>query len=74
MCEYSEIEIIELSNGKTIKQVNEEVRREVECIYQEGWAKGLLFPSKTKRVTSIWLTLMEVKTCWSLTARKEAIK
>ena len=41
MCEYSEIENIELSNGKTIKQVNEEVRREVERIYQEGWAKGI---------------------------------
>ena len=33
MCEYAEIEKIKLSNGKTIKEVNEEVRKEVERIY-----------------------------------------
>lgn len=33
MCEYTEIEKIKLSNGKTIKEVNEEVRKEVERIY-----------------------------------------
>lgn len=44
MCEYAEIEDIELSNGKTIKQVNEEVRKEVELIYLEGWAKGIAIP------------------------------
>ena len=38
MCEYKEIENIKLSNGKTIKQVNEEVRKEVERIYLEGCA------------------------------------
>lgn len=32
MCEYAEIENIKLSNGKTIKQVNEEVGKEVERI------------------------------------------
>ena len=36
MCEYAEIEKIVLSNGKTIKQVNEEVSKEVERIYLEG--------------------------------------
>ena len=44
MCEYAEIENIKLSNGKTIKQVNEEVRKEVERIYLEGWAKGIAIP------------------------------
>lgn len=44
MCEYAEIENIKLSNGKTIKEVNEEVRKEVERIYSEGWAKGISIP------------------------------
>ena len=44
MCEYIEIENIKLSNGKTIKQINEEVRMEVERIYLEGWAKGIAIP------------------------------
>ena len=44
MCEYKEIEKIKLSNGKTIKQVNEDVRKEVERIYLEGWAKGIAIP------------------------------
>ena len=44
MCEYAEIENIKLSNGKTIKQVNEEVRKEVELIYLEGWKKGIAIP------------------------------
>lgn len=46
MCEYAEIENIKLSNGKTIKEVNEEVRKEVERIYLEGWAKGIAIPFK----------------------------
>lgn len=40
----AEIENIKLSNGKTIKEVNEEVRKEVERIYLEGWAKGISIP------------------------------
>lgn len=44
MCEYAEIEKIKLSNGKTIKEVNEDVRKEVERIYLEGWAKGIAIP------------------------------
>lgn len=44
MCEYAEIEDIELSNGKTIKEVNEEVSKEVERIYLEGWKKGIAIP------------------------------
>lgn len=49
MCEYKEIENIKLSNGKTIKEVNEEVRQEVERIYLEGWAKGIAIPFKDKQ-------------------------
>lgn len=48
MCEYSEIENIILSNGKTIKQVNEEVSKEVERIYLEGWTKGIAIPFRDK--------------------------
>lgn len=44
MCEYAEIEDIKLSNGKTIGQINEEVSKEVERIYLEGWAKGVSIP------------------------------
>jgi hypothetical protein len=44
MCEYSEIEKIRLSNGKTVKEVNEEVRHAVENIYVEGWSKGISIP------------------------------
>lgn len=44
MCEYAEIEKIKLSNGKTIKQINEEVSKEVERIYLEGWTKGISIP------------------------------
>ena len=39
MCEYAEIEKIKLSNGKTIKEVNEEVRKEVERIYLGRFSK-----------------------------------
>ena len=49
MCEYAEIEKIVLSNGKTIKQVNEEVSKEVERIYLEGWAKGIAIPFRDSR-------------------------
>ena len=44
MCEYAEIKDIKLSNGKTIGQVNEEVSKEVERIYLEGWNKGIAIP------------------------------
>lgn len=44
MCEYTEIANIKLSNGKTIKQINKEVSKEVECIYLEGWSKGIAIP------------------------------
>ena len=49
MCEYKEIENIKLSNGKTIKQVNDEVRKEMERIYLEGWAKGISIPFKDEK-------------------------
>ena len=44
MCKYQEIENIELSNGKTIRQINSEVSKEVERIYLEGWSKGISIP------------------------------
>ncbi|WP_455671949.1 hypothetical protein [Phocaeicola sp.] len=44
MCKYTEIENIKLFNGKTIKQINEEVSKEVEHIYLEGWTKGIAIP------------------------------
>lgn len=49
MCEYAEIENIKLSNGKTIKQVNEEVSKEVERIYLEGWSKGIAIPFRDSK-------------------------
>ncbi len=49
MCEYAEIENIKLSNGKTIKQVNEEVSKEVERIYLEGWSKGIAIPYRDNK-------------------------
>lgn len=44
MCEYVEIEKLRLSNGKTVKEINDEVRAEVERIYTEGWLKGISIP------------------------------
>lgn len=44
MCAYKDIENIELPNGKTVKEVNEAMRREIEKIYVESWQKGLSVP------------------------------
>ena len=44
MCTYKELENIELPNGKTVKEVNEAVRREVEKIYLESWQQGVSVP------------------------------
>ena len=44
MCTYKELETNELPNGKTVKEVNEAVRREVEKIYQESWKQGVSVP------------------------------
>lgn len=44
MCTYKTIENIELPNGKTTKEVNEAVKREVEGIYAESWRKGISVP------------------------------
>ncbi len=44
MCSYSEIEDIALSEGKTVREVNEAVRQEVERIYVEGWKIGIAIP------------------------------
>lgn len=48
MCTYAEIENVVLSNGKTVKQVNEDVSKEVERIYMEGWEKGISIPFRDK--------------------------
>lgn len=44
MCTYKELENIELPNGKTVKEVNKAVRREVEKIYLESWQQGASVP------------------------------
>lgn len=44
MCTYSEIEQIRLDNGKTVKEINDNVRKEVEKIYLECWAKNISVP------------------------------
>ena len=44
MCTYKELENIELPNGKTVKEVNKAVRREVENIYRESWQQGVSVP------------------------------
>ena len=44
MCKYNEIEAVELPKGKTVKEVNDEVRREVERIYVESWLQGVSVP------------------------------
>ena len=38
------IESMELSNGKTVRRIYQDVRKEVERIYLEGWAKGIAIP------------------------------
>ena len=57
MCEYAEIENIKLSNGKTVKEVNEDVRKEVERIYLEGWAKAFPYRFGTNKATFTWQIL-----------------
>ena len=44
MCTYNDIENVELPNGKTAKEVNEAVRREVESIYLDSWQQGVSVP------------------------------
>lgn len=41
---YEDIENWKLSNGKTIKEINNEVHDEVEKIYLDAWAKGVSVP------------------------------
>ena len=47
MCKYEEIEGWRLSNGKSIREINNAVHDEVERIYLEAWAKG--FPCRILR-------------------------
>lgn len=44
MCKYEDIEGWKLSNGKTIKEINNRVHDEVEKIYLDAWAKGVSVP------------------------------
>lgn len=44
MCTYKELENLELPNGKTVKEVNDAVRNEVEKIYLEAWKQGVSVP------------------------------
>ncbi|MDD5862130.1 MAG: xenobiotic reductase B [Prevotella sp.] len=44
MCRYEDIEEWKLSNGKTIKEINNAVHDEVERIYLDAWAKGVSVP------------------------------
>ena len=44
MCEYNDIETVEIPNGKTVKEVNEAVRVEVERVYFESWLRGVSVP------------------------------
>ena len=44
MCKYEEIEGWRLSNGKSIREINNAVHDEVERIYLEAWAKGISVP------------------------------
>ena len=44
MCQYSEIENLTVSNGKTVKEANIDVKHEIERIYQECWSKGISVP------------------------------
>ena len=36
MCTYKDIELVELPNGKTVKEANEAMRREIDKIYLEA--------------------------------------
>ncbi|MBQ9203252.1 MAG: xenobiotic reductase B [Prevotella sp.] len=44
MCKYKDIELVRLPNGKTAREVNDDVRREVERIYLESWQRGVSVP------------------------------
>lgn len=44
MCKYEDIENWKLSNGKTIKEINNRDHDEVEKIYLDSWAKGVSVP------------------------------
>ncbi len=44
MCTYSDIENVELPNGKTAREVNEDVKQEVERIYLDSWRRGVSVP------------------------------
>ena len=44
MCTYNYIENVELPNGKTAREVNDAVRREVERIYLDSWQQGVSVP------------------------------
>ena len=74
MCDYAHIENIRLNNGKTVKEVNADVRKEVENIYLEGWSKGISIPFWTEKDASIWPIPTAARIWWSSTAEREASK
>jgi len=44
MCTYKDIKLVELPNGKTVKEANEAMRREIDNIYLEAWKQGVSVP------------------------------
>lgn len=44
MYRYEDIEAWTLSNGKSIKDINNHVHDEVEKIYLDSWSKGVAVP------------------------------
>ena len=44
MCTYREIEDIRLPNGKTARESNSDVGREIESIYLDSWKRGVSVP------------------------------
>lgn len=53
MCEYTEIEKMVLSNGKTVKQINTEVSKEIERIFWKVGERGLPYHFGITRETFI---------------------
>lgn len=44
MCRYEDIEGWTLSNGKSIREINNRIHDEVEKIYLDSWSKGIAVP------------------------------
>ena len=44
MCDFKEIEGIELPNGKMASEANNNASREIERIYSDSWRRGISVP------------------------------